>query len=167
MVHFYNLIFSQSDTTITDTTTSSYRNLVEKKFYRLSYSSQTRDGTTIYKINEKEVDKATYDKYNTTWANMETCKPCILLSYDYNDNLLYKGIQYTDCRVGFWIEYFSNGKVKIIGHYKENKKENWENAYSQGLCRKDGVWTYFNENGDKLYWESWEDGKLVKKNFEK
>ena len=161
-VLFCNLTFSQVDTIKTDTTKSVYKGLTTRKFYSLGYSTQSKDNITTYKINEKEVDKTTYDKYHDTWRNMETCKPCILLTYDYNDKILHKGIQYTDCPVGFWIEYFPNGKVKIIGHYKENESGNWENAYDRGFCREDGVWTYFNEVGNKLYSEYWKDGQFIK-----
>ena len=161
-VLFYNQSFSQADTLITDTTKSVYKNLTIRKFYSLGYSSSSKDNITTYKINDKEVDKTTYDKYHSTWKNMETCKPCILLSYDYNDKLLTKGIQYTDCIVGFWIEYFPNGKVKLIGHYKENKEGNWDSAYDKGFCRPDGNWSYFNEQGKKLYSEIWKEGQFIK-----
>jgi hypothetical protein len=161
-VLFCTQIFSQADTTKTDTTKSVYKGLTTKKFYSLGYSTQSKNNVTTYKINEKEVDMTTYNKYHDTWKNMETCEPCILLTYDYDDKLLYKGIQYTDCPVGFWIEYFPNGKVKIIGHYKENESGNWQNAYDRGFCREDGAWTYFNETGDKLYSEYWKNGQFIK-----
>jgi hypothetical protein len=128
----------------------------------LQYSSLSQDNITTYKINGKEVDKATYEKYHDTWGTIETCKPCIVLAYDYNDKLLHKGIQYMDCPVGYWIEYFPNGKVKLIGHFKENEAGNWENAYERGFCREDGVWTYFNETGKQLFSEYWKDGQFIK-----
>jgi hypothetical protein len=159
---FYKLSFSQADIVMADTTKSVYKNLTIRKFYSLGYSTSSRDNITTYKINDKEVDKGTYDKYHSTWKNMETCKPCILLTYDYNDKLLTKGIQYTDCIVGFWIEYFPSGKVKLIGHYKENVTGNWDSAYDKGFCRPDGIWSYFSEQSKKLYSEIWKDGQFVK-----
>jgi antitoxin component YwqK of YwqJK toxin-antitoxin module len=159
---FCNQSFSQVDSTITDTTKSVYKGLTTKKFYGLSYAANVENYVTTYRIDGDLVDKATYNKYHDTWKNMETCKPCILLTYDFYDKLLYKAIQFTDCAVGYWIEYFPNGKVKTIGHFKENESENWANAFDSGLCRQDGIWTYFNEAGKKLYSEYWKDGQFLK-----
>lgn len=157
-----NLSFAQIDLTKTDTTKSVYKGLETRKFYRVGYSSSSINGVTTYKLNDNEVSKSTYDKYHDTWKNMETCEPCILMTYDINENLLYKGIQYTDCIVGFWIEYFPNGKVKLIGHYKENESGNWKNSWGIGLCRPDGAFTYFNESGEELYTEYWKNGQFIK-----
>jgi len=162
MLFICNLTFAQMDFAKTDTTKSVYKSLETRKFYKIGYSSSSTNGVTTYKLNDKEVTKSTYEKYNETWKNMATCKPCILMTYDINDRLLYKGIQYTDCRVGFWIEYFPNGKVKLIGHYKENENGDWNMGMDRGFCRQDGAFTYYNENGDELYSEYWEEGQFIK-----
>jgi hypothetical protein len=162
-VLLYNLTFAQADTTITDTTKSIYKGISTRKFYGVGYSSSSTNGVTTYKINDKEVSEKTYNKYHDTWKNMENCKPCILETYDLNDHLYQKGIQYTDCAVGFWIEYYPNGKVKLIGHYKENPTGDWNNAWDRGFCSvKDGVFTYYNDKGEKLYSEYWSDGQFIK-----
>jgi hypothetical protein len=67
----------------------------------------------------------------------------------------------TDCRVGYWIEYFPNGKAKVIGHYKENKSSNWDST-DKWCSLKDGTWTYFNKKGKKLYSEYWKNGEIIK-----
>lgn len=162
MTLIFKLTFAQIDLTKTDTTKFIYKGLETRKFYRVGYSSSSTNGVTTYKLNDKEVSKSTYDKYHSTWKNMETCKPCVLMTYDMNDKLLYKGIQYTDCPVGFWIEYFPNGKVKLIGHYKENESGDWNNAWDRGFCRQDGAFTYFNESGEELYTEYWKNGQFIK-----
>jgi hypothetical protein len=156
------LTFAQIDTTMTDTTKSVYKGLLTKKFYKVNYSSSLINGVTVYKINNNEVTKSNYDKYHDNWINMETCKPCILKTYDINNKLLYKGIQYTDCRVGFWIEYFPNGKVKLIAHYKENESSDWNNAWNRGFCKLDGACTYFNDKGQINYTEYWKQGEFIK-----
>jgi antitoxin component YwqK of YwqJK toxin-antitoxin module len=158
----WTLTFAQVDATMTDTTKSVYKGLITKKFYNIGYSSSSTNGVTVYKMNDKEVTKSNYDKYHNTWKNMETCKPCILETYDINNKLLKKGIQYTDCPVGFWIEYFPNGKVKLIAHYKENENGDWNNAWDRGFCRPDGAFTYFNDRGQKLYTEYWREGQFIK-----
>jgi hypothetical protein len=157
-----SLTFAQIDLTKTDTTKSVYQGLETRKFYRVGYSSSSINGVTTYRLNDKEVSKSTYDRYHSTWENMETCKPCILMTYDINEHLLCKGIQYTDCPVGFWIEYFPNGKVKLIGHYKENVSGDWNFSWNGGFCEPDGAFTYFNETGEEIYTEYWENGDFIK-----
>lgn len=146
----------------TDSTTV-YRELETKKFYSVRLSSQTTNGKATYEVNDKKVSKSTYDKYESTWKNMETCCPCILKSYDENDVLIREAVSCTDCGVGAFKEFYPNGKVKLSGRYKENPTENWENIWDRGYCSvADGQWTYFNEKGDTLYSEFWKDGVFIK-----
>ena len=94
---------------------------------------------------------------------METCCPCILKSYDENDVLLGEGVSCTDCGVGWFKKYYQNGKVKLSGQYKENPTKNWKSIAARGFCSVPiGQWTYFNDQGDSLYSEFWEDGKFIK-----
>ena len=164
MILICQLTFAQVDLTKTDTTKSVYIGLETKKFYQPEgdYSRRIQKGDTTYTHGGKEISKSTYDKFDSAWKNMETCKPCILMTYDINDILLRKTIQYTDCPVGFCIEYFPNGKVKLIGHYKENDSGDWKDAQDRGFCREDGAFTYFNEKGEELYSEYWKDGQFLK-----
>ena len=146
-----------------DTTKSVYKNLEVKKFYSVGMSAVSEKGKTTYEIDDKRVDKATYEKYNDTWKNMETCKPCILETFDINEKLLHRAVHYTDCAVGQWIEYYADGKIKMIGHYKENDTGNWKNAYNRGYCSvKHGIWTYFDKNGNTIKTEQYIDNILVK-----
>lgn len=158
----YNLTLAQVNFAKTDTTKSIYGALETRKFYVVSFYSSSDGIDSAYRLNDMEVDKSTYDRYYDTRTSMETCKPCILMTYDINDRLLYKAIQYSDCAVGYSIEYHPNGKVKLIGHYKENPTGNWFNAWADGYCSSaDGVFTYFNENGEELYSEVWKDGEFI------
>ena len=84
------------------------------------------------------------------------------MKYDNEDRLIRKAIQYTDCPVGYYIEYFPNEKVKLIGHYKEYKNTNWDNLSDINYCKRDGTWTYFNETGNELYSEFWKDGEFIR-----
>ena len=155
-------LFSQVDTAMTDTTRSVYQGLKTLKFYDANFSYVYKAGRRSYEVNNKRVSKGDYDKYHSPWKNMEVCKPCILEAYDTKDILIRKSIQYTDCPVGFLIDYFPNGKVKVIGHYKENESDDWNDLWDRGFCRKDGVFTYFNDKGQKLYNEAWKDGQFIK-----
>jgi antitoxin component YwqK of YwqJK toxin-antitoxin module len=153
---------AQVDSLQTDTTLSVYKDLVSKEYYKGNTSTIILDGVYVYRVNDKRVDKKDYDKYQDAWNNISTCKPCILSVFDFDGRIISKGIQYTDLRAGFRIEYFPNGRVKLIGHYKENVNGDWETAQSRGVGNKDGTWTYFNEKGEKLYSELWIEGKFIK-----
>ncbi len=133
----FNNLFSQgaittkltaADSVMTDVTKSVYKNLETRKFYSVQMSANQSGEKNVYEVNGKKVSKMTYNKYYSKWKNMVTCKPCILESYDENDILISKGIQYTDCSVGFRITYYPNKKIKLIAHYKENDTGNWKNA---------------------------------------
>ncbi len=146
----------------TDTGTV-YRNLKTKKFYSVGLAFQSDNGKRTYEVNDNEVRKSTYRKYDKTWKNMEDCCPCILKSYDENNILIRESVSCTDCGVGYYKEFYANGQVRISGHYKENPTENWDNISSRGYCSvPDGQWIYYNELGTILYSEYWKDGNFIK-----
>jgi antitoxin component YwqK of YwqJK toxin-antitoxin module len=158
------LVPSAQKAPVTDTTRSVYKNLPTLKTYAVSSSSLSSADTSWFKINDKSVDETTYRKFTQFQGVYDNCRPCILLGYDINDRLLYKSIIYGgECQVGYRIEYYPNGKVKVIGHYKENDTGNWDELSERGYCVKDGVWTYFNNNGIATHSEIWKDGKFVEK----
>lgn len=149
--------FGQSDSTTV------YKGLDTKKFYSVGLSSQITNGKGTYEVNDKKVSKSTYDKYQSTWKNMETCCPCILKSYDENDILISEAVSCTDCGVGWFKYYYKNGKVKLSGSYKENPTGDWTDIWNRGYCSvPNGQWTYFNKRGDTLYTEFWENGTFIK-----
>jgi antitoxin component YwqK of YwqJK toxin-antitoxin module len=150
-------VYCQSDTT------TEYKGLKTKKFYSVSIHFQNKDGKSTYEVNGKKASKAKYDKYHSTWKNMETCCPCILKSYDENDVLLREAVSCQDCNVGSFKEFYPNGKVKLSGQYKENPTGDWKNIQNRGYCSvKEGIWTYFNQKGDTLYSEVWKNGAFIK-----
>jgi len=144
-------------------TSTFYKGLERKKFYSVSQSAYISGGYAEYKVNDRVVDKATYDKYMATWKNMETCCPCILESYDENDVLLSESISCTDCGVGWFKEYYPNGKHRLTGKYKENPTGNGKGAWNMKYCNVEvGEWIYYSENGERIYSEFWNDGTFVK-----
>jgi antitoxin component YwqK of YwqJK toxin-antitoxin module len=147
-----------------DTTKSIYKNLETKKFYSVGMCETTKNGVTEYQVNGKKVNAKVYKKYHKTWKNMETCTPCILMSYDENDILIRKSVCYTDCGVGQYIQYYKDGKIEIIGHYKENKTDSWDNLSDRGMCsEKHGTWTYYDKKGTITKTENYIDNKLIVK----
>jgi len=147
---------------ITDTTVSAYGNLPTLKTYSVSSSSLTSDDTSWFKIDGNNVDEKTYRKFGETIGVYDQCKPCVMLSFDTSERLLHKWIAYSECRIGYWIEYYPGGNVKVVGHYRENETANWNNLLERGYCIKDGTWTYFNEKGNVTRTEIWEKGKRIK-----
>jgi len=150
-----------------DTSKTIYGDLPVLKHYTVSGSSMISADTSWFMINEKSVDSNTYKKFTQPVDNVDKCRPCILLGYDTSENLILKRVSYGDCTVGYWIEYYPNGKVKVIGHFKENMSSNWDNLFNRGYCRQDGVWNYYNKKGQITSSELWKDGKLLKSNKKK
>jgi len=154
-LNYINLL-SQIDTNTV------YKNLEVRKFYSVGTSSSTTGGRTTYKINNRSVKKAIYDKYNDTWENMATCCPCILKSYNENDILLTEAVSCTDCGVGYYKEFYPNGQLKLKGQFRENSTNNWKDIYGRGYCSiQDGMWLYFNDKGQINYIEIWDDGNFI------
>ena len=131
-------------------------------FYDVSTSMSTVKGKPVYKVSGKVVGKAEYDKYASAWDNISKCTPCYLQHYSEDGKLTGEGLQYTDCRIGAWKEYYPDGKLKLSGHYRENPTNNWRNLYDRGYCSvKEGQWIYLSPSGDTTATEQYEKGKLV------
>src|SRR5688572_14497451 len=100
----------------------------------------------------QEINKSIYSNLPVvrlkTSNDYDRCRPCILETYDKNNKLIRKAVQYTDCIAGFYKEYYPNGQIKVNGQTKENASGNWKNAYERGMCmNKTGEWTYYSEDG--------------------
>lgn len=125
-----------------------------------------REKVTVYKVNEKEVSKAEYEKalakVNEGKKGLERCKPCWLRYYDANNKLIQEGLSYQDCGVGKAKEYFQNGKLKSEGSYKVNETGNWDNLFDRGYCSiKEGIWIFYKEDGTIAKKEEYRDGVLL------
>lgn len=141
---------------------SVYNDLEVVKFYSVSTSSSTQGGKARYKVNDKGVNKSTYDKYHNAFMDMMDCCPCILKTYDEKEVLLSESISCGDCKVGYYKEFYPNGKLKIHGEYKENPTGNWNDILKRGYCYMlDGKWLYYNIHGHINYIEIWEDGNFI------
>jgi antitoxin component YwqK of YwqJK toxin-antitoxin module len=115
-----------------------------------------------YFVDCKEVSKEVYLKYKNANDNLGKCTPCYMETLSKDGTLLHAGVQYTDCVVGEWTEYYPDGKVKVKGQYKENPTEKWNNIWKRGYCSvKEGTWTYYDENGNVTKTEKYKDNVLV------
>lgn len=99
----------------------------------------------------------------TTYESFGQCTPCILETYGKDGHLYTKAVQYTDCGVGFYNEYYPNGKLKITGQHRENDTGKWSDIYARGFCWvKTGEWIFYSDTGKFLGKEYWKDGFFLK-----
>lgn len=139
---------------------SVYKDLKVKKFYSVATESVVADGKTVYKANGKLISQDKYEMIQASRGNITSCTPCILETYDENDKMVSKSVQYQDCNVGFFISYYPNGRIKTIGHYRENDTDVWEPLWDHGYCVKHGTWTDYNEKGKPIKIERYDFGNL-------
>ncbi|MFT6280140.1 MAG: hypothetical protein ACJA0U_000257 [Salibacteraceae bacterium] len=96
----------------------------------------------------QEIDTATIAKIQIYMSNpdIRECSPCWKKTFDQN-GLNYEGEYITDCCVGLFINYHSNGSVSESGQYfsLEDIIENEDNA-----CRPTGIWFYYDEQGNLI-----------------
>ncbi len=143
-----------------DTMKTIYKSLPVLKFYTITTETVTENGTVVYKAGGKVVDKATYDTYTSSTKSMAQCKPCIMETYDNNNKLASRAVKYLDCPVGYWINYYPSGKIRTIGHYRENESDVWDPLWDAGYCMKHGTWTEYDEKGKVIKREIYDFGNL-------
>lgn len=150
--------FGQKDTK------SVYGKLKTIKDYSVSLNSYESDsGIMIYEVNDKQVSRRMYRRYEKHTENYLTDNLRIVKSYDENNVLLYEAVQYSDCIVGYYKEYYPNGKLSVLAHYKENPTGNWDSIWNRGYCSvAHGQWIYYAEDGSIQYSEFWENDNFIK-----
>ncbi len=156
----FALLFAGSAYSQKDSIKSAYKHLPLKRFYTVGIQKDSVKGKVTYKVNNKEVDKKTYSMYEVAQNNMKTCKPCLLETYNVEGVLLFKAVQYIDCMVGEWFEYYPSGKIKVVGHYRENETGTWDQLWDGGYCIKHGTWTYYDEKGKVTNVEKYSFGNI-------
>lgn len=136
----------ESTALMASTSVSSLKDTVD--FYAVATGSETRNGKTTYTVNGKPATKAEYDKYHNSYIAMGNCKPCYLRTYSIDGKLLNEGDRYTDCRVGYWKQYYPDGNVKTEGHFKTDESGKWNEKKSEKWCEiRHGQWTYYSDSG--------------------
>jgi MORN repeat variant len=84
-------------------------------------------------------------------------------NYDSSGHLLFEGLRYTDCFIGAYINYYTNGKKRTEGQYLANTTGNWKDLQARGLCSiQDGEWKAYNENGYLTNRYLYDSGKMIK-----
>ena len=107
------------------------------------YAIDTRDSIINFYYGKnrsnktKKLTKSEYYDFNLGRENLSDCRPCWLKTFDiFTGRLIFEGPQYTDARIGEFLVYYENGKLKEKGRYS------FDNS-----GKKVGVWTYFKQNG--------------------
>ena len=133
------------------------------KFYSVSTFSSRVNNRVKYEVDGRRVNKKEYDKYHVPNSKIDACIPCYAKWYSKNDHLLYEGDMYTDCPVGYWKEYYPNGKVKVEGNFKGDPTNRYDTAHTKEWCNiRDGKWMYFSQSGKIDSVVHYLDGKRVK-----
>lgn len=135
---------------------STYGNLEVKKVYITSESNPNTN--TRHSVIRNPLTMHELYNLQSAWGKIDTCCPCILQFIDENNILRMDAIVCDGSIAGSFTEYYPNGKIKLQGNYKENQTDIWDFLLETGkCCYPDGIWTYFNENGDTLYAEFWDN----------
>ncbi len=151
-------IYSQNDSSI-----ENYANFRVQKYYQVNLKETQKGKKSKYFVNDRRISKSEFEKFNSDKDRIGNCIPCIVERYNENDILIKQAYQYTDCYIGFYKEFYPNGKIKKEGQFKENLTEDWEDLSERGLCsKKTGKWIFYSENGDTLYSEFWGNGEFIK-----
>ncbi len=144
-----------------DTINNVYSKLDTLYYYRISIRAEIWGSTGNYWVNDRPVSKQTYYRYKNFSDNLFKCKPCYLKTLNANGKLIREAVQYTDCFVGKRIDYYSNGRIKIKGQYKENNTGDWSNLSRRGYCsKKEGTWRFYERNGKRKI-EKYKNGRLI------
>ncbi|MCB9033119.1 MAG: hypothetical protein H6553_04720 [Chitinophagales bacterium] len=115
-----------------------------------------------YRANDKQISYKRYTELKQFWRAIDACEPCLLNTYDIDDNLISSSFQYHTCLCGFYESFYDDGKKKVSGAYLQNTTGNWENMKERGLCNiKTGIWTYYLPNGNIERQEEYQNGVMV------
>ncbi|MFT5778746.1 MAG: hypothetical protein ACI837_001702 [Crocinitomicaceae bacterium] len=117
----------------------------------------------IFKINGTIVSESEFTKYHRYKKNKSRCRPCIMRTYNLNDELLYEGLQHSNCRAGSFKFYYPDGNLHVNAEYVGRPLKGFKGAGEHDYCRvKTGKWDYFSESGENIYSEYWDTNIFVK-----
>ena len=150
-----------------NTTANAQKKLDTLRTYDVFLEERPTPFGTAFICNGKEVTKKQYIEYKKFWNAFDACTPCLLYTYNDKNELKYSAYQYKSCLCGEYKEYYPDNILKVEGQFKENRLGNLDFFKSKNLCNlRDGIWTYYNEDGTVDRTETYIDGKL-KETFNK
>ncbi|MCO5233745.1 MAG: hypothetical protein LC105_12420 [Chitinophagales bacterium] len=130
--------------------------------YDVNLSDYMTTNGRVFYANGKTISKDKYEFYRESWKKLQECQPCKVYTYNIDGILKHISIQYNECLVNNFVEYYPNGKIKVEGNFKAVENNDWSNLRLRGLCSiREGNWNYYNDNGVLSYIETYENGKVI------
>lgn len=130
--------------------------------YDVNLSDYMTTNGRVYLANGKVISKEKYLFYKDNWERVQNCQPCEVYTYNDRNQLKHVAIQYGECLVGPFKEYYSDGKIKVEGSFRENPSSDWSNLRLRGLCSvRDGEWKYYSTSGKLEAIENYQNGKMI------
>lgn len=89
---------------------------------------------------------------------IQACEPCIMEYYNSGKELVFRGLQYSDCLIGWFEKFDTQGNLIEKGQYYPLQDQ--EGDY---CSVPDGTWYYLSRvnSGDTLYTETWDRGEFI------
>ncbi len=129
--------------------------------YDVNLSSYMTTNGRVYTANGRVITKSKYDFYKQHWESAQNCRPCEVYTYDEQNRLKHIAIQYEDCLIGGFKEFYPSETVKVEGNFR-HPGQDWSNLKLRGLCStREGEWKYYSSEGRLVTIETYENGKVV------
>lgn len=135
------------------------RKVITYSLGRYVWRGNSYDLETI--IVPENVYQAYQDSTNSYFVSLGKCKPCWQKNYTFEGRLISEGMGFTDCMVGDYFFYYSNGEIYISSSYKKNDSNDWSNLHNRKLCGQNGVELFYSTNGKLIKTNFYVDGKLI------
>jgi|WetSurMetagenome_2_1015567.scaffolds.fasta_scaffold824612_1 hypothetical protein len=119
-----------------------------------------------YFVQGKEISKYRYLQNQKAFDKFSdrSGTPYRLITFDLDSVKISDYIMIGSCRCGFYYLFYPNGKLKISGEYHELTDEELQvKNQKKGDCNpaKNGTWTYYDSNGNKIKTEQYVNGELI------
>ena len=163
----FSVIFFLTSQSAVSQALESYNNMDTITIYGYSLTAGTlgeKNDSLLYRyfIDSIEISYVEAQRFGDSLLNIVNCTPCVVKRLSYYDTLLSYATQFTDCYVGEFREFHSNGVIKTLGYYKKNDTKNWKKLWKRGYCSiRHGKWIYYDENGNEIRIEQYEDNVLI------
>lgn len=131
------------------------------RMYSVYLEAKNTPFGTMYTANGKEIKREKYEEYKNSWEVTNSCRPCVMYTFDANDKIKIISFQHGTCLCGEYTEYYGDGSVRVKGQFQPNTSGNWQNLKERGLCNiRIGNWYYYQPNKSLDKMEVYENGVL-------
>lgn len=132
--------------------------------YDVNLSDYMTTNGRVYMANGKVISKEKYLFYKDNWEKVKNCQPCQVYTYNDQQQLKHVSVQFEECLVGPFTEYYLDGRLKVEGNFKSNPSTDWSNLRLRGLCSvREGEWKYYSDNGKLEVVETYQNGKIIQR----